>query len=210
MSMISTCPRCGKQVSIPSGVDPTTAVRCPLCAGEYALSEALALAPPELIPVVVVSEGSESVAPEAAAEPADVEEAPTQYEPEGEPEGENEAAAVAEHFSGISGAPRRRRRKPKSALQTWIEIVTGGLAGLLVGYYGLAFYYGPDFKNMGLPQFPLPGIAWITAPRTSGDSPKPAEAKPAETKPAETKPAEKKPDKGKASEANLRSRIQQR
>jgi hypothetical protein len=201
--MISTCPRCEKLVAIPSGVDPTASVRCPLCAGEYALSEAIASAPPELIPVVVVSEQSATAVSEAVAEPAGEEQAQTRHEPEHEPEGENEAAAAVKEFSEISGVPQRRRRKPKSALQTWIEIITGGLAGLLVGYYGLAFYYGPEFKNMGLPQFPLPGIAWITAPRAGGDS-----TKPTEPKPVETKPAEKKSDKGKSSEAKPRSRRQ--
>jgi hypothetical protein len=49
--MISTCPNCRKQVAIPAGVDSAAEVRCPLCDAEYVLGEALALAPPELIPV---------------------------------------------------------------------------------------------------------------------------------------------------------------
>lgn len=52
MSTISSCPRCQRQVSIPAGVDSQAEVRCPLCDAEYPLSEALALTPPELIPVL--------------------------------------------------------------------------------------------------------------------------------------------------------------
>ena len=55
MPAISTCPKCQRQVSIPAGVDSAAAVRCPLCEAEYPLSEALVLAPPELIPVVAVA-----------------------------------------------------------------------------------------------------------------------------------------------------------
>jgi hypothetical protein len=49
--MISTCPKCQEQVSIPFGVEAEAMVRCPMCDAEYALGEALALAPPELIVV---------------------------------------------------------------------------------------------------------------------------------------------------------------
>ena len=197
MPMISTCPRCLKQVSIPAAVDSTALVRCPLCAGEYALSEALALAPPELIPVgLPAAEESTPAAPETAAEPASEEEVQTEHEPESE--GENEAAAVVKQFPEVTATARRRRRKPKSALQTLIEVVTGGLAGCLVAYYGLAFYYGPEFHNKGLPQLPLPGISWITAPRADDG----ATTKPAVTKPTEK--TEKKPNKGKAGAANHR------
>ena len=45
----SACPKCQKQVAIPDGAEPESRVRCPLCDAEYALSEALALAPPALI-----------------------------------------------------------------------------------------------------------------------------------------------------------------
>jgi len=191
--MISTCPRCQKQVSIPAGVDLAASVRCPLCAAEYALSEAVALTPPELIPVGLhVAEGLASATHEATAEPVTIQdvEAPHDFE------GENEAAAAAKQFPDVSATTQRRRRKPNSMLQTLIEVVTGGLAGCLVAYYGLAFYYGPEFRNIGLPQLPLPGISWITAPR-AGDDVAP--------KPTETIPAEKQPDKGKGSAANHRS-----
>lgn len=174
--MISTCPKCDKPVSIPSGVDPPAAVRCPLCSAEYALGEALTPPPPELIPVSLPD-----VQPSTAAvgETAHVD-----GEPQPDSEGENEAVAVAEQFPATPVAAPRRR-KPKSALQTLIEVVAGGLAGCLVAYYGLAFYYGPEFGTKGLPKLPLPGIEWITAPRPSPDDGKQMapEKKPAKGKP---------------------------
>jgi hypothetical protein len=191
--MISKCPKCRKTVSIPCGVDSSAAVRCPLCSAEYALSEALALAPPELIPVV-----STAAPPEAAAEPAPpaiaVTTVPAEAETPQDSEPENEAAAVAERFPTMPVA--RRRRKPKSALQTVIEVIAGGLAGCLVAYYGLAFYYGPEFAAKGLPRLPLPGIDWITAPRPETDEGK-------------EKTPEKKPAKNKSMTTNHRSRTQE-
>jgi hypothetical protein len=179
--MTSTCPRCEKQVSIPAGVDSAALVRCPLCAAEYPLSEVLASLPPELIPVDRPAVGDWPLAThEPAAESDRGEGAHSQHDAEGE----NEAAAVARQFPGVSAATaaRRRRRKPKSALQTLIEVVTGGMAGLLVGYYALAFYLGPEFRNR-VPQLPLPGISWITAPRAAI----PPEEMPADEKPLEPK-----------------------
>jgi hypothetical protein len=172
--MLSTCPRCQKQVSIPAGVDPTAWVRCPLCAEEYALSEALSAAPPELIPVSPHS--AESAAPIACDPDAEIHH---------DAEPENEAAMVVKHFA--DSAPARPRRKPKSALRTLIEVALGGLAGCLVGYYALAFYLGPEFRNRGLPELPLPGIAWLTAPRPADEpSPKPADKKRIKQKTAAT------------------------
>jgi LSD1 subclass zinc finger protein len=186
--MISKCPKCRKMVSIPAGVDPADRVRCPLCNAEYALSEALALAPPELIPVVRIAAEPPAVPVEIATavsvgEPVG---APTESTSEPEPEAENEAAAVARQFPTMP-VTARRRRKHKSPLQTVIEVIAGGLAGCIVAYYGLAFYYGPEFS---LPKLPLPGIEKITAPRDSGED--------AKDKPSE-KP-DKKP-KGKAKAA---------
>jgi hypothetical protein len=107
-----------------------------------------------------------------------------QDEPQHDSEGENEAAAVAESFPA-KPLVARRRRKPKSGLQTLIEVIAGGLAGCLVAYYGLAFYYGPEFAAKGLPILPLPGIESIVAPRPTPDD---AKQKPPEKKPAKAKP----------------------
>jgi hypothetical protein len=51
VSLVSKCPKCRQPVTIPDGVDPQASVRCPLCAVVYPLGEALAEAPPALIPV---------------------------------------------------------------------------------------------------------------------------------------------------------------
>lgn len=51
MSLISKCPKCHQQVTVPDGLDPDAEVRCPLCVVVYPLREALAEAPPALIPV---------------------------------------------------------------------------------------------------------------------------------------------------------------
>lgn len=48
MSFVSTCPACGKSISIPPRGKPHHRVRCPLCAGEFLLDDALKLAPPQL------------------------------------------------------------------------------------------------------------------------------------------------------------------
>jgi hypothetical protein len=156
--MISTCPRCQRQVSVPPGLDSAGWVRCPLCSSEYALGEALAWTPPELIPVV---------SPVVEDAVIGVREAGPEIDLHADSPEHNEAAVAAGEFSRISAGVPRRRRKPKSALQTLIEVATGGVAGCLVAYYGLAFYYGPEFHNVGLPQIALPGISWITAPRGS-------------------------------------------
>ena len=57
MFSIVNCPKCGQQVSIPAGLDPTLAVLCPLCQGEFTIGQALApvpVIPPAVIPVAHV------------------------------------------------------------------------------------------------------------------------------------------------------------
>jgi hypothetical protein len=150
-----------------------------LCNAEYALGEALTPPPPELIPVVMPdAQPSAALTGEATAEPP-----PPHEESQGDSEGENEAAAAAIAFPAKPVAARRRR-KPKSPLQTLLEVVAGGLAGCLVAYYGLALFYGPALRDKGLPILPLPGIESITAPRPApGD----ANEKPPQKKPAKSK-----------------------
>jgi hypothetical protein len=169
--MISTCPRCQKQVSVPTGVDATALVRCPICDAEYALSEALAWAPPALIPLASAAADGSTPVPHDAHD-----ENPTDSEPL------NEAALAARQCAAVS-PPTRRRRRQKSVLQTLIEIVLGGVAGCLVGYYALAFYLGPEFRQRGLPELPLPGIKWLTsAPSDDEPLPKPPPKKVSKSK----------------------------
>ena len=47
--MISHCPRCHDQVSVPAHASSETRVRCPLCQAEYSFSEVLNRLPPALI-----------------------------------------------------------------------------------------------------------------------------------------------------------------
>jgi hypothetical protein len=158
-----------------------------LCNAEYALAEALTPPPPELIPVILPDVQPEQPLTAVGEEPAAETIEPQEASALGAAS-ENEAAAVVAEFPA-KPAPPRRRRKHKSALQTLIEVVAGGLAGCLVAYYGLAFYYGADFAAKGMPILPLPGIESITAPRAAPDAGK-------------QKPPEKKPDKGKPKPAN--------
>jgi hypothetical protein len=171
MPSISNCPKCQGQVSIPAGIDAAAAVRCPLCDAEYALSEALLLAPPELIPVLATVKEPDA---EAAALPS---------------EEINEAAAVAQGAPLAVGAPLRRRQT--SWLARTLGIVIFGLAGGVVGLYGLALFLGPRYHKQGFPErihidglvdFPLPGMAWLTTPAEKADK---SPAKPAAEKPVE-------------------------
>jgi hypothetical protein len=167
--MISTCPRCQKLVSIPGGVDAATLVKCPLCDEQYALGDAIALTPPELIPVEAVAVSSPT---DHGAEDAD----------QHDSEADNEAVAAVRSYSAPTGV-RRRRRKPKSAVRTLVEVVLGGLGGCLLGYYALAFYFGPEFRHTDFPQLNLPGISWITSLRSHENGPvRPLEKKPANLK----------------------------
>ena len=180
MPTISTCPRCQKPVAIPTHVASAALVRCPLCAAEYPLAEAV---PPELIPVLVAAEQPVAVEPRAEAAQ---EIAMGHEEVAMEAEAPNEAAAVAAGESRLAPMTAMRGRQPRSAsaLKRGIEVVTGGLAGCLVAYYGLAAWFGPEFKNFGFPE--LPGVAWLTTEPVKGDaggertSEKPAAAKPAQ------------------------------
>ncbi len=160
MLSISTCPRCQRQVSIPAGVDSAMTVRCPLCDAEYALSEALVLAPPELIPV-------------ASAAGAHIE--------------EDEAAAVARRMPMAMGTHLRR---PKTSwFGRTVGLIVAGLIGCLVAMYGLALVLGPKYHRTGLPErihigdlidVPLPFMAWLTTPATKTEKrpEKPREAAP--------------------------------
>jgi hypothetical protein len=47
MALISSCPSCSKQVSVPNA-DPASLVRCPLCGAEFSLQAVLDLTPPML------------------------------------------------------------------------------------------------------------------------------------------------------------------
>ena len=108
-----------------AGVDSTALVRCPLCNAEYALSEALALAPPELIPVALAGCATGGGRGCAAGDGSGGDGRSSRGNRSSDSEAENEAAAVAERFPAMPVAARRAA-KTKSALQTLIEVVSAG------------------------------------------------------------------------------------
>ncbi len=61
---ISSCPQCGKQVTIPAGVGTSAKVRCPLCHSHYTLADALVNMPPLLELVDEDIEGSLDTQPD--------------------------------------------------------------------------------------------------------------------------------------------------
>ena len=151
--MISTCPNCQRLVSIPSGLSAAAAVRCPLCDAEYALGEALALVPPELIPVSAparpgrpaedASESPLAAESEAGAGPpgkpaadhgpdhaaegeqAVVEQPVNGDEIAGEHEDENEAAGAAAGAHPMASVTLKRQRRAPSGLRRLIETLIG-------------------------------------------------------------------------------------
>lgn len=54
---ISSCPRCAKQVTLPTGVSHSVQVRCPLCHAQYPLADALVNMPPLLEVIEELHEG---------------------------------------------------------------------------------------------------------------------------------------------------------
>jgi hypothetical protein len=112
-------------------------------------------------------------------------------------EGAVEGAPAEKAEAAAKPVPKRRRRQPKSMLQAAIEIVTGGVAGTLFAYYGLAWYQGPQFD---LPKFGLPFIEQLTADPSrpeNGVRKRRVEEplKPPVQQPAEPKPAPKEEPK---------------
>ncbi|NLF07464.1 MAG: hypothetical protein GX594_05725 [Pirellulaceae bacterium] len=150
--MISNCPKCRKQVSIPCKLDGASVVRCPLCEEEYPLSESLELAPPELI----------AVSPVAAEEEEQIDE-------------HTPAIVITDNFPSISPSVQLARRNQKSGVRIFFEVVAGGLAGCIVAYYALAFYYGSQFQRVGLPELPLPFISRIISPPADKEPAKPVD-----------------------------------
>lgn len=164
MPVISACPKCQKPVTVPGGVEWATLVRCPHCEVEYPLREAL---PPVLIPVAAPADAAGMAESAWAAEI--VVESPAAGEDHAETSAskdvsENEAVAAGR----VMTAGFAMRRPRKSALRTLIEVLAGGLMGILVAYYGLAFWLGPQFKALDFPNLPLTG--WVTTLRGVEDA----------------------------------------
>ncbi len=163
MSAVSLCPRCHKPVSLPVGVNLAALVRCPLCDAEYELRDAI---PPKLIPIAVVTpqQPARTSAPDLHFTHSD------SYQVAEE---ENEAVVAARTLMAASRVPKPP--VPRSPIKTLVEIILGGLAGCLVAYYALAFYYGPQFKTKGLPELPLPFIAGLINPADNAEVASPSD-----------------------------------
>ena len=219
MSVISKCPKCQQPVTIHDGLDPGAEVRCPLCAAAYPLSDALAEAPPALIPVDpgaisgpapdseamlesdLISEPFHVPQSDDLAGPSPETEPPAGAAPtldawqkvDAAPEihtgavGPTEAPADVETFA-IAGEElgdlreltderllrKRRRKTEKGIVRHAVEVIGGGLLGLLIGYYILC-WVGPS--SLDLPRLPLPLL-----PHTMDKPAAPGEDAPEETK----------------------------
>ncbi|MGA2033996.1 MAG: hypothetical protein ABSG68_17245 [Thermoguttaceae bacterium] len=174
MSFTSKCPKCQEQVTVPAGLEPEAVVRCPVCAVEYPLSEALALAPPALIIVSRPAAASLPTVEEVAAEDMPLVEAPEVVDEEvhfrlaGESEQlaePSEPAAAEEEvdFVALTGqakpegaappampgeapAPRRRRRpREPHPIRMGIGMLISGALAIAVGYYLANFFGGSQY-----------------------------------------------------------------
>ena len=169
MSTTSKCPKCDQAVTIPDGIDPQCAVRCPLCAVEYPMSEALATAPPALIPVDVAVSAPSAASAAADVEPPD-EETPLLdvWKKVKTPEIDLGGATAVpdDDFDGFAGEepssegtavtpsfarPRRRKSKEKSGIRWVLESLLGGFMGLVLGYYLLNLCFGAQFNLLKIP-----------------------------------------------------------
>lgn len=83
-------------------------------------------------------------------------------------------------------AARRRGRGGPSLLGELIKVVLGGAVGLVLAYYGLVYFGGPQYNFLDLT---LPGLPAPAAPVADAPSPEPAATKPAQPS-TEPDPAE--------------------
>jgi hypothetical protein len=160
--MLVKCPNCGDFVQTPANVEPSALVRCPICSEEYPLSAAIALAPPELVPVNV-SDNRPDLPPTSLEQVGQSEETAEQGTTFEAGEVNGEAVRAAEQF-----ASRKilRPRRQKSALGTLIGLALSGFLAALTSYYVLAIWFGPKFsEKMNLPILPLPFISQLTSPK---------------------------------------------
>ncbi|HEY4759292.1 MAG TPA: IBR domain-containing protein [Thermoguttaceae bacterium] len=195
MPTISTCPRCSRFITIPEHLEAAALVACPFCGAEFPLGDAMALIPPELIPV----KGTGSVCqngPEGATHKPNLSPyLPFAFSPlalgaegpEHDRAVEEIAAAEEDHFdaevfAGITKQPvatgekppgrvepqfnrRRVQRKPKSAVRIFIEIIIGGLVGITVAYVALAWIMGSRFDLPRPPKALQPVLRFVLPDR---------------------------------------------
>jgi hypothetical protein len=179
MPTISTCPHCSLMVAIPEGLDATALVRCPLCGAEYPLEAAKELLPPKLIPVetssLLLGHGGGEVnkdsphlifAPEENEDSVETTESPLDAEV---------CDLIAKHKQGTEeefpsqtkppALRRRAQRKPKSVPRIFMEIVFGGVAGIIIAYIVLAWIMGSRFDLPAPPRVLKPVLRFVLPDR---------------------------------------------
>jgi hypothetical protein len=133
MPLISTCPECGEQVSVPDGLSSEAKLRCPLCEAEYAGHEVLAALPPML---VVVDPGPAPAAAEPAADGSQAAAAATVAAADVEPTGETTAEAAEtgaeaafDFWKRVDEAPKLDLGAGDSADERHVGVDTSVFAG---------------------------------------------------------------------------------
>jgi len=190
MPIISKCPKCRQPVTIPDGVDPDAEVRCPLCAVVYPLRQAMAAAPPALVPVETAEtdaqRSDEGAGGPDAGQDADAPSQPAAATIENAtPKIDTGQTPVdSEAFTGFrvqdEESSRRestddvpscrllpKRKKGKSAAKEIAGAILGGFLGLSLGYYLLNFFGGERFDFL---EIPLPGVEHTYRHRAASDN----------------------------------------
>ena len=144
MSIISKCPKCQRAITVPDGIVADATVQCPICEEEYPLSDALAEAPPALVPVggsgdsdVLAAEMPGTAAAMAgardgqkAAEGMAEEEIQFDLDGSGTDEGSDQGKAGA---AAAVAAPKKKKKK--GTFRMMAEPIIGGFIGLGLMYY---------------------------------------------------------------------------
>ena len=186
MTLVSSCPQCGRPVTIPDGIAREKAVRCPLCGEQFPLSRALDDLPPALIPVDEPSTSPEPTLPETGEKKAagaapliDTGQTPVDADALAQMGTDQPRTPTADAEDISQQVPlqhhsKQHRRKQKSVLREMIGAVLGGFLGLAVGYYLLNWIGGPrfDFLKIYLPGVPHASQHWPTPlEENNGDTP---------------------------------------
>lgn len=130
---IIACPKCHDEVRAPERAPESAIVRCPLCAEEYRLGDALKQLPPELIVVSGMDAASKS---DPYMSPADAGYEADDYRVAGMDAGLGGGVfdTAGPGSSGIGVSPPvvkgvRRKRKEKSMVAEMVKVVLGGVVG---------------------------------------------------------------------------------
>jgi hypothetical protein len=200
--VISNCPKCAGQVTMPGDGKADWQVKCPLCDQQFSLGEMLEKLPPALIvisaPSAVAARADDEFATLFAGEAergagGDIFELDTgageapSFTVAGEQAGSG--VATASSVSTVTALPRRKK-KEKNVVAELAKIVLGGVAGLLIGFFLLLWVWKKDILGVA-PNFPewaqwaLPADLRKAAPSVTPVSSETADAGKEEQKTAE-------------------------